>query len=327
MRRRVFLKTVCANLAGTLLPAVTQQRDVPRIGFLSSRSPDESAIHTAAFLKGLNAGGRTEPNNVAITYRYARGHYDKLQALAEELKEVGVALILAAGGQPSALAAKRVTSEIPVVFVIGDDPVRAGLVTSLSHPGGNITGVNIESSMLGGKRLELLCELVPDAKVVAVLANRNSPNGDEHIADVRKAAQILMRRLVVASASTDAQIESAFEQLAAEAARGVVVHNDPFFDSRRDLLIRLASKHSLPAIYHIREVPAAGGLASYGPSLTEAYRIAGGYAARILGGTKPADLPVQEPTTFELVVNARTAKALGIVLPPAIVNRADEIVE
>jgi putative ABC transport system substrate-binding protein len=262
-----------------------------------------------------------------VTYRFASGRYDQLEALADELKGFGAMLIVAAGGQPSARAALAVTRAIPIVFIIGDDPVQAGLVTSLSHPGGNVTGVSLESSILAAKRMEVLCELVPQARTVGLLINPTAPNAAEHAANVQTAAQTLGRRLIVVRASTPFEIEAAFEELSNHGARGVVVQNDPFFDSRRDQLVRFASEHSLPAMYHIREIPAAGGLVSYGASLADAYRIAGTYAARILAGARPANLPVQQPTKFELVINTRTAKALRLAIPSSILDRADEVIE
>lgn len=308
-------------------PAWAQRSPPPVIGFLSSRAPDEAAHHTTAFLQGLTASGYGVGRDAAIEYRWAEGRYDRLPALAAELVSQGVTVIAAVGGIPSALAAKAATSTIPVIFLIGDDPVQVGLVQSLNRPGGNITGVTLTTTELGGKRLALLTEIAVGAGAAAVLVNPTNANTQAHIEDVRTSANAIGRRLVVVHAGVPADFEPAFDVLTAEGVRALVVQNEPFFDSRRDHLVRLAAHHKIPAIYHIREFPHIGGLMSYGPSLSNAYRQAGDYTARVLKGTAPSELPVLQPTIFEMVINITTAKATGLDIPPSLLARAEEVIE
>ncbi len=300
---------------------------MPVVGFLSSRSPDEAAVHTAAFRSGLTQAGFVEGKNASIVFRWAEGRYERLPALARELVDLRVSAIMAGGGEPSARAAQAATASIPVVFVIGDDPVKVGLTASYNRPGGNLTGISFITGELGGKRLELICELVPGSGPVALLLNPKVQNSQLQRQEVQAAAQRLGRRLLVLDAVAEREIDTAFETLKQERAQALVVQNDPFFDSRREQIISLAARHNLPAIYHIREFPTGGGLMSYGASLADTYRQAGNYTGRILRGEKPGDLPVMQPTKFELVINLKTAKALGLEVPLQLQQRADEVIE
>jgi putative ABC transport system substrate-binding protein len=325
MTRREFV--LLLGGAMTAAPAVrAQQKAMPVIGFLSSVSPGPLAASVAEFRQGLSETGYVEGQNVVIEYRWAEGRYDRLPALAADLVGRKVDVIVASGGSPSALAAKSETSTIPIVFSVGD-PVELGLVASLARPGGNLTGVSNMNVELNPKRLELLSELVPQAKVIALLVNQNNRNTERNIKDVQEAARAKGVQLSILKAGTESEIDAAFGSLAQLRAGALVVATDPFLNSRRDQLVALASRHAVPAIYYWREFATAGGLISYGPSLTAGYRHAGVYAGKILKGAKPADLPVQQPTTFELVVNLNTAKALGLTVPPSILARADEVIE
>ena len=326
MNRRTFVAAVLGSAFAD--PAfVLAQMTLPVIGFLSSRSPEESTPHVNAFRKGLSEEGFIEGRNVTIEYRWARGRYQRLPAFASELVALNVNAMVAAGGAPSALAAKAATTTIPIIFVTGDDPVRLGIVASFNRPGGNLTGVSFFTNELGGKRFELLCELVPNVSTVGLLVNPNDPGAEPQTRDVQRAADTSGRKLLVLRASKESELDASFATLNRERVRALVVHNDPFFDSQRDRLITLAAHNSIPAIYHIREFPAAGGLMSYGASLVDAYRQVGIYTARILKGEKPSDLPVTRPTKFELVINLKTAKALGITIPQSLLLRADEVVQ
>jgi putative ABC transport system substrate-binding protein len=264
---------------------------------------------------------------LAIEYRWAEGHYDRLPALFADLVARKVDAIVAGGGSTGALAAKSVTSTIPIVFVVGGDPVEFGLVDSLARPGGNLTGVSIMVGELMPKRLELLCELVPQAGVIALLVNPNNEAAATQIRDMQGAARAKGVQLQILKAGTEGDFETAFVSLVQLHAGALVVGADPLFNGRREELVALASRHAIPAIYEFRDFAASGGLISYGPSLTGMYRQVGIYAGKILKGAKPADLPVQQPTTFELVVNLKTAKALGLTVPPSILARADEVIE
>ena len=323
-RRGLLLLLAGAMTAARALRA--QQKAMPVIGFLSSVSPGPLAASVAELRQGLSETGYVEGQNVAIEYRWAEGHYDRLPALAADLVGRKVDVIVASGGSPSALAAKSATSVIPIVFSVGD-PVELGLVASLARPGGNLTGVSLMTVELNPKRLELLSELVPQAKVIALLLNQNNRNTERNIKDVQEAARAKGVQLAILKAGTESEIDAAFGSLVQLRAGALVVATDPFLNSRRDQLVALASRHAVPAMYYWREFATAGGLISYGPSLTAGYRHAGVYAGKILNGAKPADLPVQQPTTFELVVNLNTAKALGLTVPPSILSRADEVIE
>jgi len=279
----------------------------------------------AAFRKGLSESGFVEPQNVTIDFRWAEGQFDRLPALARELIDRPVAVVAALGGSDT--AAKSATTTIPIVFGTGGDPVANGLVASLNKPGGNITGVTFLTAALGAKRLGLLRDLVPTAQVIALLANPNYYLGPVQIRDVEEAARALGQTLVVLDGSTDEKIEAAFAALAPQHVSALLVSSDPFFDTRRDRLVALALQHRVPAIYQFREYAVAGGLMSYGTSITEMYRLVGLYVGRILKGEKPADLPVMQVAKFELVINLKTAKALGVKISDNLLSLADEVIE
>jgi len=325
MTRREFNLLVAGAIAWTQ-PLRAQQKTLPVIGWLGIASPGPAAPFVAAFRQGLNEGGYVEGQNVAIEYRWAEGHYDRLPALATDL--VGRKVdVIATGSLAGLQAAKSATSTIPVVFFGGGDLVALGLVASLARPGGNLTGFTTMSLELNPKRLELLSELVPQAKVTALLANPNNPQTEAVIRDVQDAARAKGVQLHILQAGTESEIDGAFASLVQLHAGALVVMGDAFFFSRREQLVALATRHAVPAIYDVHEYAAAGGLISYGPSLTGLWRQVGIYAGKILKGTKPVDLPVQQPTIFELVVNLKTAKELGLTVPPSILARADEVIE
>jgi len=308
------------------LAARAQQATVPVIGFLSARSPGESASLETAFRKGLSDAGYVEGRNVHIAFRWAEGQYDRLQSLTTDLISRQVAVI-AALSTPAALAAKVATTTIPIVFNSGTDPVKLGLVASFNRPGGNVTGVTFFAAPLEPKRLGLLRELIPQADLVAVLLNPKYPDADVQLKDVQEATREIGQRTLMLTATTDAEIDSAFAALAQQRVGALMVGADPFFDVRRERIVALARRHDVPAIYHLREYVVAGGLLSYGASVADSYRQVGIYTGRILQGIKPADLPVMRPTRFELVINLKTAKALGIEIPATLLARADEVIE
>ena len=303
------------------------QKATPVIGFLSSRSPDESSALITEFREGLSEAGFSDGYNVAIEYRWAEGSYNRLPSLAADLVGRNVAVIFSTGGLPAALAAKGATSIIPVVFAIGADPVGEGLVASLARPGGNITGISFLVTELHRKRLELLSELVPEAKVIALLVNPNFPDAEHQTREVQEAAAAKGVQVPILKAATESEIDAAFASLVELHAGALLVGGDAFFASRRDQLVDLASREAVPAIYQGREFAAAGGLISYGSSFPASFRQAGVYVAKILKGAKPADLPVQQPTKFELVINFKTAKTLGLTVPQSLLARADEVIE
>ena len=327
MRRREVMLFLGGAAIAWPLAARGQQKAMPVIGYLSSVSPGPSAPAVAAFRQGLAETGYVEGQNVAIEYRWAEGNYDRLPALAADLVGRKVDLIATGGGPPSAFAAKTATSTIPIVFVLGDDPVATGLIASLARPGGNLTGVSFLLVELMPKRLELLSELVPLAGVIALLVNPNNSNAERIIRDVEGAARAKGVQLPILKAGTETEIDAAFATLVQMQAGALVVGTDPFLNSRREQLVALASRHAVPAIYQSREFVASGGLISYGPSFTAVFRQAGIYAGKILKGAKPVDLPVQQPTRFELVINLKTAKALGLTVPQTLAARADEVIE
>jgi putative ABC transport system substrate-binding protein len=327
MHRREVITLIGGAVAAWPLKARAEQKKMPVIGFLGSASPGPFAPFVAAFRQGLNETGYVEGQNVTIEYRWAENHSDQLSALAGDLVGRKVDLIVSSGSLLAALAAKNATSTIPIVFTAISDPVPAGLVASLAHPGGNITGSSPFQFELMPKRLELLTELVPQARLIALLVNPDDPRAEGLSGDMREAARVRGVQLHILKASTVGEIETAFTALIQLPAAALVVSSDPLFSSQRAQFVELASRHAVPVIYPWREVTASGGLISYGPSTSVLYRQAGIYAGRILKGEKPADLPVQRPTTFELVVNLKTAKALGLTVPPSILARVDEVIE
>ena len=324
-RRELLLLLGGAVIASRTLSA--QQKAMPVIGFLNSTSPGPFAPQVAAFHQGLSETGYVEGQNLGIEYRWAEGSYDRLPELAADLVSRKVDVIVASGGLAPALAAKSATSTIPIVFTGVSDPVAAGLVASFARPGGNLTGFSPFQVELMPKRLELLTELVPQAKVIALLANPNFPLTERIIQDLQEAASTKGVELSVLKVSTDSKIAAAFPTLVQQHAGGLLVPADPIFNSRREQLLALASHYSVPAIYGWREIAEAGGLISYGPSLPAIHLQVGIRAGKILKGAKPADLPVEQPTTFELIVNLKTAKALGLTVPQSILARADEVIE
>ena len=327
MHRRRFIALLGGAIA---LPwvAAAQQKALPVIGYLNPTSPGVAAPATAAFRQGLSKAGYVEGRNVAIEYRWAEGKYDRLPGLAGELVSHQVAVIVTGGATPTALAAKAATETIPIIFVLGSDPVQYGLVKSLARPGGNVTGVTVLDVELVPKAFELLHELVPAATTIAVLVNPNNLLIEAQTRGSEIAARNLGVHLVVLKASSQGEIETAFTTLAEQRVGALLVTGDPlFFGAARDQLIALAARHAVPTIYQFRQLTEAGGLMSYGTSLADAQRISGVYAGRILRGERPADLPVQQSTKVELVVNLKTAHALGLTIPPSILARADEVIE
>jgi putative ABC transport system substrate-binding protein len=325
MRRREFI--ACLGGAAAAWPLYAHAQRTPIVGFMSARAPEDSVYVLKAFHTGLGEGGFVEGKNVTLEYRWARGDYGKLPALASDLVKRGVNVLVGVGGDASARAAGAATSNIPVVFGMGGDPIKAGLVDSINRPGRNATGFVVLSSDMEAKRLGTLKELVPDVPYFGAMLNPNFPPSAGQLRDIEEAAPKLDRRVFVAKAANDAELDAAFAALLRERVGALLVASDPFFDTRRGRIIAFAAQHKLPAIYQFREYALDGGLVSYGPSLTDAYRQAGIYAARILKGAKPADLPVVLPTKFDFVINLKTAKALGLDVPPALSARADEIIE
>jgi putative ABC transport system substrate-binding protein len=327
MRRRDFIKSIGGAAAAWPLLAHAQQPAMPVIGFMSARSPEDSAHLLEAFRRGLKEGGFVEGQNVAIEFRWARGQYDLLPAMAADLVRRRVSVLTAVGGDPSPRAAKRATTTIPIVFGMGGDPVSDGLVESFNRPGGNVTGVTLLTNLMEPKRLGLLRELAPGAPLVGVLLNPNFPPAARQQQQIEEAARSIGQRIVVARASTDEEMDAAFASLARAGVGALLVAADPYFDTRRDRIVGFAARQRLPAIYQFREYAVAGGLLSYGVDITDAYRQYGVYTARILKGATPADLPVLQPTKFELVINLKTAKALGVKISDNLLSLADEVIE
>jgi putative ABC transport system substrate-binding protein len=326
MRRRDLVQGIAYSAAAWPLAARAQQQ--PVIGFLSTNTSDAVLPRfVPAFIRGLSEGGFIDGQNVAIEYRWASGQYDRLPALAGELVRRPADVIVAVGGTASALAAKAATTTIPVIFNLGSDPVKLGLVASLNRPGGNITGVNYFEADLVPKLLEILHEAIPSAALIALISNPNFPDSEPELQAAQAAARTIGQQLVILNASTDGEINSAFKSIAERRARALVVLPDPFLTSRRQQLVALAAYQAIPAIYAWPEFPALGGLMSYGTSLVDAYRQVGIYTAKVLKGAKPAELPVQEAVKVQLVLNLKTAKSLGITFPLSLLGRADEVIE
>jgi putative ABC transport system substrate-binding protein len=325
MRRRDVVVLIGGAGAFRPLASHAQQKAMPVIGYLNSTSPLNPFV--PVFRQGLSENGYVEGQNVTIEYRWAENHYERLPALAADLVGHKVDVIAASGGDLSSRAAKSATSTIPIVSIIGGDPVAAGLIASLARPGGNLTGVSFLDVELTPKRLELLSELVPQASVIALLVNPSDFNAERIMRDAQETARTKGVQLFILKASTEGEIDAAFAALVELRAGALLVGADPFFLIRREQLVALASHQAIPAIYSLREFAAVGGLICYGTSLTTVYRQFGIYAGRILKGEKPADLPVQQPTKFELVINLKTARGLGLTVPPALLARADEVIE
>jgi len=330
MRRREFITLFGCNAAAAAawpFVARAQQPAIPVIGFLSSGLPDADAPFVAAFRQGLKEINYVQDQNVAIEYRWAEGHYDRLPALAVDLVQRQVKVIAAVAGTASALAAKAATTMIPIVFNVGTDPVKLGLVASLNHPGGNATGMNFLVSELIGKQFAILHELAPKAEVIGVLANPNFPDSESQIRDIQAAARMIGQQTLFVNASSEQDIDMAFATLKQKGAGALFAAPDPFLYGRRTQIISLAARNAVSAIYGQREFTMAGGLISYGAALTDVYRQMGTYVGRILRGEAPADLPVVQPTKFELVINLKTAKALGLSVPQPLLATADEVIE
>jgi putative ABC transport system substrate-binding protein len=325
MRRREFI-TLISGAAAWPVAARAQQPAIPVIGWLSSASPSAFAERVVAFRQGLREAGYIEGENVHIAFRWAEGRYDRLPALAAELVQSKVGVIAASGGLPSAVAAKAATATIPIAF-IASDPVRSGLVASLNRPGGNLSGVSPLSALLEAKRLGLLRELVPSAAVIGVLSNPNYSDVDIQLNDIQEAARTLGQQIRVVNASSERDIDAGIASIVQQRAGALLVQSDPFFTIRREQIVALTARYALPAIYGGREFAAAGGLVSYAPSFTEAYRLLGIYTGRILKGEKPAELPIIQSTKFEFVLNLKTAKAIALDIPPTLLARADEVIE
>jgi putative tryptophan/tyrosine transport system substrate-binding protein len=327
MRRREFITLLGGAAATWPFAASAQQPAMPVIGFLHVASANPFVHLIAALRQGLKEAGYIEGRNVAIQFRWAEGQNTRLPELAADLVRLKVALIVTGGGEASAVAAKDATATIPIVFNVGGDPVKTGLVASLSRPGGNATGVNDFTSELVAKRLGLLQELLPTASVIAHLVNPNFPPAETNVREVESAAHLIGRQIHLLKASNESDINAAFATILRMQLGALLVGADPFFNSRRDQIVALAARHAIPAFYEQREFAAAGGLMSYGTSLTDAYRQQGIYAGRILKGEQPSDLPVMQLTKFDLVLNLKTAKALGLDVPPMLLARADEVIE
>jgi putative tryptophan/tyrosine transport system substrate-binding protein len=326
MQRRAFI-TLLGGAAVAWPFSARAQQPAPVIGFLNSGEPTERAPFIAAFLRGLGEGGYLEGQTVAIEYRWAKGQYQQLPALAAELVRREVAVIAATGGSGPGLAAKAATSTIPIVFSGGGDPVQLGLVESLGHPGGNATGIVNVSVELTSKRLELLHEFVPATSIVGLLVDTDDPSGHTQLTELQHAALALGLHLNVQNVRTDHDFETAFANFVDQRIGALFIADTPLFVTWREKIVALAARHAIPTIYGFREFAAAGGLMSYGAELKDSYRLVGVYVSRILKGEKPSSLPVMQPTTFEFVINLRTAKALGLAVPLSLLGRADELIE
>jgi len=326
MRRRDFIRLLGGTAAAWPFAAHGQQASMPVIGFMSSRSPEDSMYLLAAFRQGLGETGFIDGQNVAIEFRWAQGQYQRLPVFGADLVSRRVVVLTAVGGETSALAAKQATSTIPIVFV-STDPIKLGLVESYNRPGGNATGSFLATTEMEPKRFGLLHELVPGVPLIGALLNPNVPEAARQLSELEQAARAVGRHLFIAKAGDDEGLNAAFSHLLQQGIGALLVAADAYFDTRRDRIIAFAAQNRLPAVYHFREYAFVGGLISYGPSVTDAYRQAGIYTGRILKGEKPADLPVVQPTKFDFVINLKTAKVLGLEIPPTMLARADEVIE
>jgi putative tryptophan/tyrosine transport system substrate-binding protein len=327
VKRREVITLLGGAAAWPLSARAQQAGAMPVVGFMSARSPEDTVQELNAFYKGLDEGGFIDRRNVTIEYRWARGDYARLPKLAAELVQQRVNVLVATGGDASARAAKAATATIPVVFNMGSDPVKAGLVESFNRPGGNVTGCVILTESMEQKRFDLLREIVPAVTLFGAIINPNYPAAIDQLRDIEAAAPQVGKRVFVAKASNDAELDAGFAALLREGVGGLLVASDPYFDTRRGRIIAFAEQNRLPAIYQFRQYAVEGGLISYGPSITDAYRQVGVYAARILKGAAPADLPIVQPTKFDFLINLKTAKALGLEIPPTVSARADEVIE
>jgi len=326
MKRRAFI-ALLSGIAGWPLATQAQQAGMQVVGFLSSLAADYTTFRMPAFRQGLNETGYIEGQNVVIEYRSAEGQYDRLPSLAADLVEHKVAVIFAAGGSDPAKAAEAATSTIPIVFLSAADPVRAGIITSFSRPGGNITGISLLGSELEAKRLGLLNEIVPGAASIGVLVNPAYSDANLQLRELQEAASALKRQLNIVRASTEPEINMAITTVAQQGAGALLITQDPFLGSRRDQVVALAARYKLPTIYNNRDYTENGGLISYGTDFADQYRQGGIYVGKILKGAKPTDLPILQPIKFELVINLKTAKTLGLTIPPSILSIADEVIE
>jgi putative ABC transport system substrate-binding protein len=326
MRRREFL-TFFAGLTTWPFGVQAEQAAIPAVGFLSSLSAAALTGPVAAFQNGLHSVGYTEGKNVEIEFRWADGHYDRLSALAADLVKRQVAVIVTVGGDPPAFAAKAASTTIPIVFMVGRNPVELGLVRSLNQPGGNATGINLQISEIESKRIELIRQLAPTRNVLAVLINPKNADADVQLKVVQSAAHALNEQIKIFNVSTEGELKEAFASFKGDNIGGFILLADPFFVDRRDQIISSAAQGRFPGVYFLREFAESGGLASYGSSLAEAYRQAGVYVGKILSGVKPSDLPVVQPIKFDLVINLKTARALDLNVPPSLLALADEVIE
>jgi putative ABC transport system substrate-binding protein len=327
MKRRHFIASLGGAVAAWPLAARAQQSTMPMVGFLSTRAPEESADLVEAFRSGLKERGFVDGQNAKIEFRWAHGDYGHLPALASELVRAEAAVIATVGGDPSAIAAKAATTTIPIVFAVGSDPVKEGLVESFNRPGGNLTGVTTSTNLMEPKRLALLRELAPGVAVMGALVNPKFPPAAAQAKDIEEAARVVGQKIVFANASTDAELDAAFESLLRAGVGALMVTADPYFDTRRNRIIEFAARQRLPAIYQFRQFAVAGGVLSYGLNFVDTYRQVGRYAGAVLKGAKPSDLPVEQITKFELVINMKTARALGIKISDNLLSLADEVIE
>ena len=324
MRRREFV-TLLGGAAAWPVTAWAQQPRLPVVGFLNAGSPEGYAVYVTGFLKGLNQSGYVEGQNVTVEYQWAGGQYDRLQAMAADLVRRKVSVI--AANTPAAPVAKAATTEIPIVFVSTGDPVMVGIVTSFNRPGGNVTGVGLLGAELETKRLELLHQFIPGTTPIGVLVNPTNPAANLQLRELQNAAGVIKRQINIVPASTALDIETSFTTAPQQGAGALLIVQDPFYNSQRKQLVALAARHKLPVLYPLREFAEIGGLVSYGHNLVDGYREMGAYAGRVLKGEKPADLPVVQPTKFEFVINVKTAKTLGLTVPPHLLATADEVIE